>query len=580
MTQKTSQHLFFVFLSCTLLFLAGCSSVTHEEDALGQALFSEDTDSTVLADQEDSSCSYFYFLWGTHAENNKLYSEAEEAFEKALICDPDSRYILRKLPILLIRMGKQAGAAKWLRTLIDTYPDELQDRLLLARLNIRNGDIDEAIQLYKELIELTPGDEAMLLRLGFLYSEQKRYNEAEQTFRQALSINNESLFAHLYLARLAIQTKDLDQAAEWYEKALSLNWSVDLALELAEFYGIQENYKKVEHQYRSILENEPKNHRAGLGLVHTLLLQDKEKEALQILAQLRKNSDAPNQIDIITARLYLRSKKFKKAAAILEPIATKQDVPEATYMLAIIRYQQKQPDKAINLLQTIEEESAHYENAISLQVRILLEQKKQDQAIKLIDKALNNTSTVSPELYTLLASMYMEQNQMQKGYDVLETALIKYPDNPQIYFEYGLLLEQDAMQQKAIARMEKVLELEPDHAEALNYLGYTWADNNVNLEKALEYIQKSMNLKPGSGYIQDSLGWVYFRMGKLDLAIQEIMAALLLEPDDPNIYEHLGDIYQKQGKRKKAEDAFKKAEKYFTTESSKIRMREKINGLQ
>jgi Flp pilus assembly protein TadD len=136
------------------------------------------------------------------------------------------------------------------------------------------------------------------------------------------------------------------------------------------------------------------------------------------------------------------------------------------------------------------------------------------------------------------------------------------------------------MQQEAISRMEKVLELKPDHAEALNYLGYTWAENNVNLEQALEYIQKSMSLKPDSGYIQDSLGWVYFRMGKFNLAIKEILAALLLEPNDPNIYEHLGDIYNEQGKKKKAKEAYTKAEQLFTTESSKNRMQEKINGLR
>ncbi len=580
MKQRTSQYLSFVFLSFILLFGAGCSSVSQEDIALDQHLIPEEADPAVLTDQIDSSCSYFYFLWGTHAENNKLYNEAEEAFEKALICDPDSRYILRKLPILLIRMGKQHGAEKWLRTLIEKYPDDTQDRLLLARLNIRNGEIDEAIQLYKELIILTPEDETILLRLGFLYSEQNRYMEAEQTFQQALEINKESLFAHLYLARLAIQTKDMEKAAQWYKKALAINWSVDLALELAEFYGMQENYKEVESQYRSILKNQPKDHRAGLGLVHTLLLQDKEEEALLILSNLRQNSNDPNQIDIITARLYLRSKNFEKAAAILEPMTRQQEVPEATYMLAVIRYQQKKLDIALSLLHTIEEESTHYENGIYLQVRILLEQEKQDKAIKLIKQAINNTNTVSPGLYTLLASLYMEQNQLQKGYALLDDALIKYPDNPQIYFEYGLLLEQDARQQQAISHMEKVLELEPDHAEALNYLGYTWADNNVNLEKALEYIQKSMHLKPGSGYIQDSLGWVYFRMGELDLAIKEILAALQLEPEDPNIYEHLGDIYQKQGKKKKAKQAFNKAEQLFNTESSKKRMREKINALQ
>ncbi|HID03774.1 MAG TPA: tetratricopeptide repeat protein, partial [Desulfobacterales bacterium] len=309
-------------------------------------------------------------------------------------------------------------------------------------------------------------------------------------------------------------------------------------------------------------------------------LQDKEKEALQTLTNLRKNSDDPNQIDILTARLYLRSKKYEKAATILAPMTIQQDVPEAAYMLAVIYYQQKKLDSALTLLQTIEEESQQYENGIFLKVRILLEQAHHDKAIKIIKQALNNENNVSPGLYTLLASLYMEQNQMQKGYDTLDAALIKYPDNPQIYFEYGLLLEQDTMQQQAISHMEKVLELKPDHAEALNYLGYTWAENNVNLEQALEYIQKSMILKPGSGYIQDSLGWVYFRMGKLDLAIKEILAALLLEPNDPNIYEHLGDIYQKQGKKRKAEEAYIKAEQLFTTKIGKNRMQEKLNELQ
>ncbi len=128
--------------------------------------------------------------------------------------------------------------------------------------------------------------------------------------------------------------------------------------------------------------------------------------------------------------------------------------------------------------------------------------------------------------------------------------------------------------------MEKVLELQPNHAEALNYLGYTWADNNVNLEKALEYIQKSIALKPGNGYIRDSLGWVYFRLGQLDMAVQEILEALKLEPNDPHIYEHLGEIYHAQGKESEALKAYQKAEELFVDQSKKLRMQEKINELQ
>lgn len=568
-------------LSSLLLFCcSGCSSVSPDNLELEEHLIPEEAAQDVVQENSDSSCSYFYFLWGTHAENNKRYVEAEEAFEKALICDPDSRYILRRLPILLIKMGRHQTAAQWLRTAIEKYPDDMQDRLLLANLDIRINKIDEAINLYNELIEMSPEDETLFLRLGFLYSEQHQYIKAEQTFQKALLLNPESLFAHLYLARLASQTGETEKAEKWYQKALEINWSVELVLEIAEFYEKHENFQKVEQQYRSILKKTPGETRAGLGLVHILLLQEKEESALDVLRDLRKNSDDPAQIDIITARIHLRAKELDKAAEILSPLVIDQEAPEATYMLAVIRYQQQQPDLAMTLLQTIEQEADQFEDALYLQVRIFMERDQNARAIELLKHTLLNEELATPGLYSLLASLYMEQNQIEKGYELLDAALIKHPDNATLYFEYGLLCEQDGSQQKAIALMEKVLEIDPDHTEALNYLGYTWADNNVNLAKALEYIQKAIRLNPGNGYIQDSLGWVYFRMGKLELAIVEILKALELEPQDPNIYEHLGDIYLKQDKRRDALQAYQNAEKLFQKTGDKARLLKKIRDIQ
>ncbi len=562
-----------------LFFCSGCSSVVSESLSIEQHLVQEELNEQFSPVGSDSSCSYFYFLWGTHAENNKNYTEAEEAFEKALICDPNSRYILRRLPILLIRMGKQQDAANWLRAAIKKYPEDLQDRLLLARLDIRNNKIDEAIELYNELISMTPDDETLFLRLGFLYSEQQEFIKAEQTFQKALELNQDSLFAHLYLARLAALTGDLKLAEKRYKKTLQLNWSIELVLELAEFYEKQENYKKVEQQYRSILKKNPKETRAGLGLVHTLLLQNKDKKAFRVLQELRENSDDPTQIDIITARLHLRSKQLDKAAVILLPMATSEDVPEATYMLSVIYYQQKKLASAMELLQTIEQEAEQFEDSIFLQVRIFMELHQDNRAIELLNETLLNEELVSPGLYSLLASLYMEQDQMKKGYELLDTALIKYPNNAAINFEYALLLEEDGSQEQAITLMEKVLTIDPEHTEALNFLGYTWADNNINLDKALEYVQKAIRLKPGNGYIQDSLGWIYFRMGKFELATKEIMEALKLEPEDPNIHEHLGDIYLKQNLRQKALQSYRNADKYFTKKDAKSRISKKIKSI-
>jgi tetratricopeptide (TPR) repeat protein len=569
-------------LSCLLILiflLGGCSTRPLPNELL-QRPFLDDEEVGAGEERVDTSCSYFYFLWGCHAENNKQYNEAQEAYEKALICDPDSHYILDKLPLLLIKMGKYKGAAQWLRQIIADNPENITDKLLLARLDVLNDEIEEAIQLYKDILLLNPEDETILLRLGFLYSQENRATDAKKTFQKALSLNPESLFAHLYLARLATQTEDFVEAAKWYENALELHWSANLALELAEFYGILKKYDRVENLYRSVLALVPNDEQASLGLVHTLLLQDREEDALQELRRLRELSEEPDQIDLITSRLFLRSGKLDEATELLETIIQNGESAEAAYMLAVIRYEKKNFVEALEILDKISPASGPYEDSISLQIRILMENKKEQQAIALLKQVLNNEIGNTPALYALLASLYMEQNLMAEGYQVLEDALNRYPDNEQLYFEYGLLLEQDGKQQQAIVNMEKVLELEPDHAEALNYIGYTWADNNINLEKALEYIQQSMALKPDNGYIRDSLGWVYFRLGKLNKAIEEILGALELEPNDPHIYEHLGDIYREQGKNDEARKAYQKAGELFVDEDKKIRVQEKFDGLQ
>jgi Flp pilus assembly protein TadD len=97
--------------------------------------------------------------------------------------------------------------------------------------------------------------------------------------------------------------------------------------------------------------------------------------------------------------------------------------------------------------------------------------------------------------------------------------------------------------QESIDAMKQVLALTPDDAEALNYLGYTYADLGINLEEAESLIQQALALKPDDGYIADSLGWVYFKKGNYRQALKWLNKAVQLVPDDPTILEHLGDVY-------------------------------------
>jgi len=103
------------------------------------------------------------------------------------------------------------------------------------------------------------------------------------------------------------------------------------------------------------------------------------------------------------------------------------------------------------------------------------------------------------------------------------------------------------------------LGFDPENAEALNFIGYTYADRGIHLEKAEKLIEKAIELKPGNGYMTDSLGWVYFRQNRTELAITYLKKALDALPEDATIAEHLGDAYAKAGMIREAVEIYRQA---------------------
>jgi len=115
-----------------------------------------------------------------------------------------------------------------------------------------------------------------------------------------------------------------------------------------------------------------------------------------------------------------------------------------------------------------------------------------------------------------------------------------------------------------------------DHAPGMNYLGYMWADRGENLPRALELIRKAVDLEPSNGAYLDSLGWVYFRLDRLDKAEENLVAASTLNPDDATVEEHLGDLWVKKGDMKKARESWKRALTLKPEPDVKRRLDEKL----
>lgn len=530
--------------------------------------------------QEDLACSYFYFLWGTQAEYNERFPEAMEAYEKALICDEEALYIKEKLPLLFLKMGKFERAAAWLRQAIVDYPENASYPLFLAGLYIQQNQYDEAILIFNKVLEKDPENEGVQIRLGLLYTHRLEFEKAEALFKNVLNRNSDSYFPRLYLARLFKAAQRMEEAAVEYEKALRLNWSKELAFEIGQLYTTETRFIDALRIYTTITDNDQEDERASLARIQTLLDLQRNDEALAALQHIRFWSSDPDKIDLVTSKILLRNNKHDEARLLLEELVKTTQASEPHYMLALLAYQDENYETALVHLDFIQLTDDEFEEAVYLQTRIFKITGHTEQSIAMLKKHLSQQSSSSPLFYALLATLYQESQDFDTAIATLEEAISAYPENHQLVFEYALLLERKGERQLALSTMERVLELAPDHAEALNYIGYTWADQGIHLDKALEYIQRANDLKPNNSYILDSLGWVYYKSGQLDQASEHLERSISLEPNDPHIYSHLGDVYSDLGRKTEALDSYQKAFDLFEDEILKATIKSKIDALE
>jgi tetratricopeptide (TPR) repeat protein len=510
-------------------------------------------------EETDYGCAYFYFLWGTQAELAQQFAEALEAYEKALICDPDAEYIIRKIPILLLRLDRGEEAVKLLENFLLDNPEDTGIRMLLARIYIGLGRYREAGEEYRIIHRQDPEEVSSLLLLSELFIYQEKLKEAKQVLRELLEVNSNVYPAHVMLARIYLDNKEYQAAETQYRKALALNWSVDLVMELSDVYVQQKDFDTVISLYREILDEDPQNERVSLALIHFLLLENRENEALTELNRLKVLTEEPGSVDLSIARLYARLEKYDRSIEILRSYLDRNNSSEARYLLAVILAQDERYEQSLAELQLIGKDADEYEDAVILQVRILRFLDRTVQAVDLLEKAIQDDEGRTPDMYVMLAALYQLQEKTELGKSTFNRALSAFPGDNELLYEYGLYLDTVGSKDEAMSIMQEVIKRQPEHGEALNYVGYFLADKNIHLDKALRYIKRAVSLNPENGYMRDSLGWVYYRMGKNEEARQALEEAVKLYGEDPIIFEHLGDVYLELGRKKDALDAYAKA---------------------
>lgn len=567
-----------LLLAAGLAFLCSACAAPVIKGVPGQPPFAAELEP--YDEAVDRGCAYFNFLWGKTAEGDGRYDEAIYAYKQAVVCDRQAGHVMRSLAALLVKTGQREQAVSWINRLLELDGKNPEIKAFLANLYSSMEKYEEAVAVYQDILKEDPRNFNARLLLGGLYARMHDYPMARQALEELAGSHPDSYAAFYYLAKLYQEMRLFDKAAEAFGRALILNWSPMLAYDAAELYEQDRRYPEAITLYQRVIAENPADERARSLLATVYLRQNRVDLALQEMERLLAVSANPARVELAISRLLLESGQRAEAIVRLNAILKKDPLADgARALLVLVYYQQGEIGRVKKLLQEVRPASPAYEESVIMLARIQHGEKDFAGAEKTLRQAMVDKQYRRLSFYVALAMMHEEQNKADKARGILLQTLSDFPGNADAHYEYAMLLHKQGDGQGALRQMEEAIRRDPGHARALNYVGYTWADEGRNLEQAKAYIERAVALLPKDGYVRDSLGWVYYRLGDFPAAIRELELALSLSPDDPAIYEHLGDAYLKNNEPDKAGKAYEKAMEFSREAEKKEELRRKSEGI-
>ncbi len=200
----------------------------------------------------------------------------------------------------------------------------------------------------------------------------------------------------------------------------------------------------------------------------------------------------------------------------------------------------------------------------------LRESGKVEAAIEVMQHLARSHSQL-PLVHTSLGDLMRQENDFDAAIEAYDTALSLFDEEEPrqwfIFYARGISHERLGNWEKSEADFRRALELNPEQPQVLNYLGYSMVEKKVNLDEALDMIQRAVDARPDSGYIVDSLGWVLFRLGRYEDAVEHMERAAELIPVDPVVNDHLGDVYWAVGRTLEAQFQWRRALSFVDMET-------------
>lgn len=533
------------------------------------------------------------FLIGRDHEGEGRLAEALDAYTRALSKDPESVYLLKRAAELSARQNRLSEAVVYAERALELEPDNQGVRLFLGTLYRFRKDVASAERVLRDENGRPLDEDAAVLLYG-IYAENRRLAEARALAEWMIDDDPEGLRGYFALADA--QEKLGDPAAAEATLRAGLERSPgEMALYAALARGRRMRGDRVGEIaiYREVLEIHPK-HRATLeALADAQLALEQTDDAVETLEVLE--SLYPGDL---RARLRLAFVEFERdnfaAAAERFEFALQQNPNEyeVVYFLGVVRRRLGEDEQAIAAFDRIPASADRYAEARTQIAGIYEHRGDFDRAIAEVERARQVHESQPLDLY--LASLRAKAGDLEGALAFLQRLLDESPGDAEILYNIGVIHGEAKQVEQAIHYMHLVLGVNPDHAGALNYVGYTWAERGTNLDQAEAMISRALELRPDDGYITDSLGWVYVMRARplleqgeieaahvyLDRAMDELQRAAELTGGDPVISEHLGDVYLLLGEKERALSMYEEALGLAPREGEQPELREKYERLR
>ncbi|MDI6797205.1 MAG: tetratricopeptide repeat protein [Desulfatibacillaceae bacterium] len=554
---KRRSGVFFKAILLSLLafsILGGCSvKLTQPDPATPLA----EKDSNL---EKASGTAYFLFAQAMLLEQQGNPDRARSYLERAVA--EDSKALAPRVELGRILLGQEdfSAAKIQMQKALELYPEKEDILAMAAAAFIGLEEYDPALEAYQKLFEMSPERIELLYAIGEIYFQMENWDKALEIFLDLAAREPDSLRAWLYLAETHIRRGDNRAAIDALERSLTINPNLTQAIfRLIGLYEAEGLDDQVVAAYEELLERFPADLKVFFGLAGFYLDKGMKGRAGQVLSMLRTSLPPDGELDEKIGLFYLERGHLDEAVRILDELVSQGGgTPDTAYFLGVALEEAQDLETAAIAYGKVRPGTRFHIQALISKARSTGDEKDVAAALFYTRKHWDENGKDRATLL-LAADLLQRLNKHEQAISLLEEGIAEFENDIPMLFRLGVALDQAGRKEDCIAIMRRVLEIDPGNPEALNYIGYTHAEMGIQLDEALEMVERALQARPDDGYITDSLGWVHFQRGSYEKALEILEKAILLVNDEPVILDHLGDAYLKNNMPQKAMEAFQRA---------------------